>query len=61
MLTLRLLKYLLFAQKQATDRYDALSVEMKAKALRGNELDDEGKKLELQSQQERRERFVHGK
>src|SRR6266404_5014785 len=50
---------ILFAQKQATDRYNALKVEMEAKALRVNELDDEGKKLQLQSQQERRERFVH--
>jgi hypothetical protein len=52
---------ILFAQKQATDRYSVLSVEMKAKALRVSELDDERKKLELQAQQERRESFVNGK
>jgi len=52
---------ILFAQKQAMDRHSVLSVEMKAKALRVSELDDERKKLELQAQQERRESFVNRK
>jgi len=52
---------ILFAQKQETDRYNILSVEMKAKALRVSALDDERKKLEQQTQQEKRERFGNGK